>query len=252
MENIEELKKNSTLAFNTSSNANTPEISTALQISSASPQEVTEEFNNASVNLGSTNLEHVFIPPLYTEIDTRTEIDNIKTQGIGDWIPDYLNINLTSYHAKGQNYMSRDGDVNPYNNKNLGLGLGWDLTEKSRTEVGFFENSYYKTSVYALYEHDFFNITDYITVSGFAGITTGYKDQLDEKSNIAKFVDETGIMPLAGLKASWHFDEDWAANITIWPGGTTGEEKTCYDRNDQPHNLTDPPFITGFNITGRF
>ena len=60
----------------------------------------------------------------------------------------HLIITLTSKHGE-DTYTSTDGVETEYNNKNFGLGVAYDINNNVQARAGFYDNSYYKTSLYA-------------------------------------------------------------------------------------------------------
>jgi len=64
-----------------------------------------------------------------------------------DEFPDYIDLHITSHHSR-PTYV-RGNTENPYNDKNLGLGVGWKTSHPNfSVETGAFKNSYYDPVVY--------------------------------------------------------------------------------------------------------
>lgn len=88
----------------------------------------------------------------------------------------FLDINGTSKHNKST-YQYR-GETHDYNNRNVGLGLTVGLNKYFDMSGGFYDNSYYRWSVYGgvKLKHDLqygdFRVTPGISV----GLVNGYKN----------------------------------------------------------------------------
>ena len=61
----------------------------------------------------------------------------------------FLDINIASKHSQELYWLEGDVDGTPFNEDNAGLGIRYELTEVLDVSVGFYDNSFYNTSVYA-------------------------------------------------------------------------------------------------------
>ena len=90
----------------------------------------------------------------------------------------YLDLNLASSHAKSGYY--ENGKKIPYNERNLGLGLTYSYHENLDFKVGFYENSYEKTSIYAGAQPHINLLNDNrLTLEGglMFGVVSGYEEE---------------------------------------------------------------------------
>ncbi len=86
-----------------------------------------------------------------------------------------LDVNLASKHIGQSNYCYK-GECKSINSSNLGLGLTYPTGSFTDIKVGFYNNSYYKTSVYGgvNFKHEY-NIGKLNVVPGvIVGMVTGY------------------------------------------------------------------------------
>ena len=88
----------------------------------------------------------------------------------------FLDINGTSKHSK-DTYIY-DGVTHAYNSRNIGLGLTYGLNKYLDLSGGFYDNSYYKLSVYGglTLKHDLLYGNFRITPGVSLGVATGYSD----------------------------------------------------------------------------
>lgn len=84
----------------------------------------------------------------------------------------WINVHLGSNHLDLDTF-TQDNVAREFNEQNLGLGISHEFVEHWDVRAGFFENSYYKTSVYlAVSPHTSYQKP--IAVALQAGIATGY------------------------------------------------------------------------------
>ena len=88
----------------------------------------------------------------------------------------WLDINGASRHSK-DTYFDR-GKTHRYNESNLGLGLTYDANKYVGVTAGFYDNSYYQTTVYAGVRLGYsFVVGDVVVSPGIhAGYASGYAD----------------------------------------------------------------------------
>jgi hypothetical protein len=90
----------------------------------------------------------------------------------------YLDINLSSSHVKSGYYENQE--LTPYNEKNLGLGITYTYNPNLDFKIGFYENSYYKTSVY-VGAHPNINILNdnrmVVEPGLLLGVVSGYEEE---------------------------------------------------------------------------
>ncbi len=79
----------------------------------------------------------------------------------------WLDVNLTSKHL----YTDYTTDLNQ---RNFGLGLTYNLKEKTALKVGFYENSFKKLSTYAMADVSTGFWTKYTKIGISGGLVTGY------------------------------------------------------------------------------
>ena len=90
----------------------------------------------------------------------------------------WLDIHLLSRHFTTT--YTKEGMDYAYNENNLGLGLDISRTKNSSYIVGFFDNSYNNTTVYAGMD---FHSTGVLAIGISAGVATGYQNVHDESSD---------------------------------------------------------------------
>lgn len=114
----------------------------------------------------------------------------------------WLDLNLSSYHSR-EGYFFR-GDYHTYNSRNFGIGVTYDYRSWCSIKGGWFENSYDKTSVYALINpyYDFLKSADWrIAIGVGVGAVTGYHDTVDALPPISPM----GILTLTVAdERRWH------------------------------------------------
>jgi len=96
---------------------------------------------------------------------------NVSALNVYEWSMD---INTGSKHSD-QTY----GNNRYYNEDNKGLGVSYGYTKYLDVKMGFFENSYFKTSTYAglVLNKDFYIFNDILISPGLGlMLTTGYDD----------------------------------------------------------------------------
>ena len=96
----------------------------------------------------------------------------------------WLDINVASKHSEQRYIWERR--VREYNEKNLGLGATYELTEWCEVKGGWFENSYERTSVYALLNAKWnrWRYRGWFLAPGLAaGIVSGY-DNTPERTGV--------------------------------------------------------------------
>lgn len=90
----------------------------------------------------------------------------------------YLDVSLTSYHFdRSPEYK---GVSFRHNEDNFGLGVSYQLNEDIELKLGYFENSHYKTSVYALVNKTLWNLNSSnshwdVRAGLAAGLVSGYE-----------------------------------------------------------------------------
>jgi hypothetical protein len=97
----------------------------------------------------------------------------------------WLDINVTSIH--GKDTWEYNGKEGAYNENNFGLGLGYQVSDFGEWKIGFYENSYNKTSVYAGMRFrtnlllGFIEDPTWVFAPGLTlGVITGYNDTPEE------------------------------------------------------------------------
>lgn len=102
----------------------------------------------------------------------------------GQWT---LDINGASWHS--ENSYFHGGQNRQYNESNLGLGLSYGFHDNLDLKVGFFDNSYQKTSVYAgAFAHWDFYTQDrqwVISPGAFLLLASGYENTPENAPAIA-------------------------------------------------------------------
>lgn len=100
----------------------------------------------------------------------------------------YLDINLTSvHHRRG---WKEQGRVIPFNDGNFGIGLTHEIRNFLEVKAGFYDNSYYKTSGYAVANFIYHARFGPVTVAPAFGIglVSGYRgtscDYTHGRSNV--------------------------------------------------------------------
>ena len=123
----------------------------------------------------------------------------------------WLDFNGASWHT-AKSY-SWEGQTRNYNQTNFGLGLGRGLNDWSELKGGWFENSYYKTSVYLTldvkptwirYQNE-----NWFVAPGVAfGAVTGYQDTPEQTGAVA---------PWALLNVSFGNPKHWRFVVGYLP-----------------------------------
>jgi len=100
----------------------------------------------------------------------------------------YLDINGFSKHSS--EYYSYQGEKNKYNSVNPGLGITMNIAKYADVFAGFYDNSYYQTSVYAGVNLKVpFTISEIGIAPGVAvGGISGYEDTPLETQKISALV----------------------------------------------------------------
>jgi len=93
---------------------------------------------------------------------------------ISDAESDELNIHVSSWHSQDRDF---------YNYKNTGLGYSYDYTDFLQIKVGFYKNSFYKTSVYLGGNYHQENCNFCLGV--FVGGVTGYSNIVSQQAPAA-------------------------------------------------------------------
>lgn len=100
----------------------------------------------------------------------------------------WLDFNGASWHTEKSFYWN--GQTRNYNQANWGLGLGAGLNDWGELKGGWFENSYYKTSVYVTFDMKpawlTYRSDHWFVAGGIAvGAVTGYQDTPEQTSAVA-------------------------------------------------------------------
>ena len=101
----------------------------------------------------------------------------------GRW---WLDVNLTSWHSRGQYF--HEGRFQEYNARNFGLGLSYDASEWCDVKAGWFNNSYHRTSLYVLVHprYDFVRSPKgMFAVGAGGGLITGYDGTVDDLARVS-------------------------------------------------------------------
>ena len=85
---------------------------------------------------------------------------------------DWMEIHIGSNHA-GEGYTNQDGNFQPYNETNLGVGLMHGLDEHIEVGFGYYENSYNRNSFYTGLDYHTSDRRP-IRAGVSAGIVSGY------------------------------------------------------------------------------
>ena len=113
----------------------------------------------------------------------------------------WLDVNVGSRHSEDR-YLWR-GQVREYNERNLGLGLGYEWRSWLEAKAGWFENSYEKTSVYAVVnaKWDLAGRSRWLVAPGISGgLITGYHDTPEQTGTVAPW----GLLTLSlGNENRW-------------------------------------------------
>ena len=84
-------------------------------------------------------------------------------------------LDLDGYSTGEWDYSCWCAETKPFNEVNLGVGVGYELTDGIEARTGFYHNSFYTTSVYAaLSMHT--SYTRAVAVGLMVGGITGYDD----------------------------------------------------------------------------
>lgn len=121
----------------------------------------------------------------------------------------WLDLNLTSFHTE-QHYWW-EGEMRRYNNRNLGLGFTHEFADWLEVKGGFFENSYDKTSVYAVVglDYDLVKSKRWVLAPGVAGgFVTGYDDTPEQADTVA---------PWGMLSMTIGYANRWRLNLGYLP-----------------------------------
>ena len=98
----------------------------------------------------------------------------------------WLDVNLASRHSEKSYFWK--GRIEEYNANNFGLGLTRELAGWCEVKGGWFENSYEKTSLYALVavRHDLLQSRRWVLAPGVAGgLVTGYQNTPEQTGEVA-------------------------------------------------------------------
>jgi hypothetical protein len=116
----------------------------------------------------------------------------------------WLDVNLTSWHSERDYVWERE--VRRYNARNFGLGATYELTDWFEAKAGFFENSYDKTSLYAVaaLDYDLLPSSRWLLAPGVAGgLVTGYKNTPEQTGTVAPW----GLVTLTiGRDSRWRLN----------------------------------------------
>lgn len=91
------------------------------------------------------------------------------------------------------------------NEKNPGLGVKMSLNPSTNTEVGYYLNSYKKTTTYATVSYLPFNF-GFVSAGGFAGVATGYKK-----------ITGLGLSPIGGAEILLKVNQNINLNLRAVP-----------------------------------
>jgi hypothetical protein len=97
----------------------------------------------------------------------------------------WLDVNITSIHSE-EAYVW-NGRERQYNDRNFGLGIGYEVNSWLEAKAGWFENSYEKTSFYAVAQGklDLLKKSPWIIAPGCAlGIANGYQNTPEQTGEI--------------------------------------------------------------------
>jgi hypothetical protein len=97
----------------------------------------------------------------------------------------YVDVNVASKHL----YTDKDGRLNQ---RNFGVGITYKATDTKSYKMGYFKNSYSKTSAYGLIDYSI-DLSDNIIIGVTGGLVTGYNNTNGE---YAEIVDNVQIMML--------------------------------------------------------
>lgn len=129
-----------------------------------------------------------------------------------DLMPDQLIIHGLSLHYGGgedADYIDTDGELKRYNEVNTGIGLGWEISDRTDLTINVFENSYGDTGKAIIVEHDLIQ-SEKIGLGIFAGAVHGYEKRLDPEDR--QYL-HAGWMPIAGVQG--HYDITDNAEISM-------------------------------------
>ncbi|HWA27493.1 MAG TPA: hypothetical protein VG734_17695, partial [Lacunisphaera sp.] len=93
----------------------------------------------------------------------------------------WLDINLTSQHSRHEYVF--EGSRHEYNSRNLGLGLAYDWRDWCDLKAGWFNNSYHRTSLYAVVHPRFDLLRSprvMLAIGVAVGAVTGYNHTVDD------------------------------------------------------------------------
>lgn len=124
----------------------------------------------------------------------------------GQW---WLDLNVASKHSERTYFW--DGRVQRFNETNLGLGATYELKPWCDVKAGWFENSYDKTSGYALVNAKWNLVKDrrWSLAPGLAtGIVSGYRNTPEQTGEVALW----GMVTL-----SLGIDDRWRINLGYIP-----------------------------------
>ena len=133
-------------------------------------------------------------------------VASAEESGRSKW---WLDLNLTSQHSR-DTYFYR-GREHEYNPRNFGLGVTYDASSWYSVKSGWFNNSYHKTSLYALVQphYDFLKSPNWLVALGAgAGLVTGYHNTVD---------DLPVVSPMGILTFSIADEHRWHATIGYLP-----------------------------------
>jgi hypothetical protein len=120
-----------------------------------------------------------------------------------------LDVNLTSRHSRDTYFYERR--FHEYNSNNFGLGLSYDWSDWCDLKAGWFNNSYHKTSVYALVhpQYDFLRSPHRLfAVGAGVGAITGYDHTVD---------DLPPVSPMGILTLAISDERHWRATVGYLP-----------------------------------
>lgn len=121
----------------------------------------------------------------------------------------WLDVNVTSWHSEETYRWERQ--ERRYNSSNFGLGIGRELTDYFEVKAGWFDNSYEKTSVYAIaaIKHDLLGSPRWVVAPGAAvGLVSGYQNTPEQTAALTPW----GLLTLTLGK-----EHGWRAMIGYMP-----------------------------------